>query len=99
MSGGVGVEAPAGKRSDNDFPLDKKSSMASTTINAASTKREVAGGILASAEVLASLHMSSGELASALQAYGLPRARSRTGGLAARAAEVGHEALPAAAQG
>jgi len=33
------------------------------------------------------------------QAYGFPRARSLTGGLAAWDAEVGHEALAAPAKG
>ena len=37
--------------------------------------------------------------ASYLRAYGLPRARSLTGGFAAWAAEVGHEVLMDAAQG
>ena len=37
--------------------------------------------------------------ASYFQAYGFPRARSLTGGLAAWAVEVGHEALPAPAEG
>ena len=37
--------------------------------------------------------------ASYFRAYGFPRARSLSGGLAAWAAEVGHEALPAPAEG
>ena len=37
--------------------------------------------------------------ASYFRAYGFPRARNLSGGLAAWAAEVGHEAFPAAAKG
>ena len=37
--------------------------------------------------------------ASYFRAYGFPRARSLSGGLAAWVAELGHEALPAAAEG
>ena len=37
--------------------------------------------------------------ASYFRAYGFPRARSLSGGLAGWAAEVGHEALPAPAEG
>ena len=37
--------------------------------------------------------------ASYFRAYGFPRARTLSGGLAAWVAEVGHEALPAAAEG
>ena len=41
MLGGVAVEAPTGKRSDNVFLFDQESSMTAMTINAASTMQEV----------------------------------------------------------